>query len=1202
MENIHLDMRERVLPYHSVRSSQAIRQEIKPTERQFPWTTSKCNRLLRPLVSKIAAMRKSQLLRDRPSEPNLTARPKRRKDRGQDAMSENESSEVDPDYRSSQASDESSDDENKDMYFPHGRRNQRTYGGRGKSIGKSRAPIKSAPIPGASVRPSDLEVPTPVSSRTIDSATLPISIGIAEAPLDKDSKLALCSNVWESLLSDSPSSSLLIGLKRVTEPWRWALFEQVCVNFIALLRMTENPVTTNPRGSGALLTACLKKVPEAIRLEEAWQRETMKDEPDISVSDLAHDITADIYTQLEGLGASAAEGWKSLRELVRSHGTCLVADAIKDRVFSPEMGQIVALLCAKRGAHSEVDILLPVLFEVARSPDQPEAISSNFFTSSVAITALHLSTSLARPSSYYRYLAAIFRDGTVDKEWLATNQMLSLWHSRIITAIAHESEYAQEAAQLLSTIISLNWTTSAQCVDQSICAIRPKSLGDLGAMPFHPSPPNTKSLSKFDSNEGDQSQRMKLEGPFRMTLLNLTNAIVGMVILSHQSEGSKERRDMATRPAAMEVISNISYDILQRFHISGIKEMERMPLTSQRSSCRLVGAVVIGIMVLNDHPTSEGSETSADLIDMIFVLATIIEHRVEGKKAQEPETTIFLELADSFCKVIQRCGRAADDDASRYAKAVVNLMVSFIKTHRMNTSVSPASLYSVGQMAIETAYAYADDVQVDYIHEWANEVEHSVMMFKIRRPTHIPESSSRTPRTHNAAPTPRYRWEEGISEWVTATPSAAFIRGPLSGNSGMPIGEKHTFLPRRQLFPRRFSHEVNYLLRANQPCLSPSATSYNSKADPLFSPAVSKISRKKRHRASRPLSATKTRQVVDKMETGPHNSQRRTIANNSDFLQRVPSKSRVSFTRVDETESDSSCSSDEDDVFNETELRLKRNIETLVPAESSDLKSEFKIIAPQLRATERYQYEDFTSISAARSGGKRKVIEYESSASAYDSEVSLAPSFHSKVMRNGNSSVWVGSPDTELSDSSSNSNLSDVGDSDKLARVVTRPFCGSNTDISSDHEVLTDPMPVSVVCRVEVPRAQAAVSRPKALKEVTNVLSNSWKVTKKRSDGGRKDDTNFFRAKRTCTSKETFQSGVNGVLPGFRKAGFMLQSKAGKYQRKSYPSISSSALSSQSGPAVKRHSLSSQAPRNASLAVDDTEESNWSADELDYGI
>jgi len=427
----------------------------KVDEASQPWTTARCHRLLRPLVSRIASLRKDALI------SRHTAAPALRLASGLVVGASTYSSGTESDIDSG-------------LLGPRKKRPRHTYsqrrgvritqpqtedpdqthlgqpchGGEGRSAFATKPVIKrpfkciQSEAQQNSISPGKIVAATPVLRRargeTVISPVAPVpklDLSTTQAGLSRGPRTRTGSGAQKR------SDERLISL-RDNLPSKYADLEAIYRSLEALLKATT-PNTPNDirrtKGPRSFLDMCLRKVPQYITELEAWERLEAEQSGTVSTLDNV-DTSAQIYNYLESLGTN--RGWRHLRVVVRADGLRAARHAIEDGLFEDEFSQLLIDLCIQLGAASEAEELVTAL--VNHQYPQPTSTGSRFAPKSASHPLLVLNKfadKTQRRSFLFRQYTILLSSGNLPVDWLATTELEQVWSLAVQTIAKNTPSY-----------------------------------------------------------------------------------------------------------------------------------------------------------------------------------------------------------------------------------------------------------------------------------------------------------------------------------------------------------------------------------------------------------------------------------------------------------------------------------------------------------------------------------------------------------------------------------------------------------------------------------------------------------------------------------------------------------------------------------------------------------------------------------------
>ncbi|KAJ4361787.1 hypothetical protein N0V83_010728 [Neocucurbitaria cava] len=385
---------------------------------ELPWNTSRCNRLLRPLSSKLAKLRK-ELERPRSSggeKRNVSAafatkgspqkttnftRPAHRP-RGFDKAR-------DPDWRPGAKAGAS----------------KRTYGGRGaKRIGLQRSNSNNA----NPSRPGEIAF-TPLIARM--GGQLHSSPQIPSSPLRKYGKnrgplLANVDHIQSGKAMFGDLHKLIQGLSEA---------------YANILQATTTGNEKRWKGTRSLMSACLRNLPAYIELEEHFAKLDRLEEED----EEGREVAAEIYEHLEAqFEQRVGQGWRPFKQVVRAHGTSLLCAAITDEILGLESLAVLVTHCLNSSAWDEAERLLLAYTPLLEPLSIPINIKANLFDPQRSLY-LFMVKDFADRAGRHRLLFDLLDHMValelLPLEWLATECMRPVW-DRLVRTISNGDQRA----------------------------------------------------------------------------------------------------------------------------------------------------------------------------------------------------------------------------------------------------------------------------------------------------------------------------------------------------------------------------------------------------------------------------------------------------------------------------------------------------------------------------------------------------------------------------------------------------------------------------------------------------------------------------------------------------------------------------------------------------------------------------------------
>ncbi|CAE7014717.1 hypothetical protein P3342_003987 [Pyrenophora teres f. teres] len=399
---------------------------VMSTDDTLPWTTSRCNRLLRPLSSKLAKLRKEI---QRPS--LTTAEPRTASSAFATKGSPQKTTNFTRPANKPRGFDKATDPDWRPGAKP-GAGRKTTYGGRGKARVASLQ--RAGSHAGNGSRPGEIAF-TPLISRMgqqlCSSPQAPIS------PLRKYTK-----NRGPLLVP--MTTSLPADLRK--------LIHGLLEAYAHLLQATAPSDQRKRKGTRSLMGVCLRNVPVYIELEEHFAMLDKLHED----ADEDRDIANEIYEHLEShFEQEHGRGWRPFKHVVRAHATTLICDAITDEVLGLENALMLVTHCENASAWDEAEKLLLAYAPLLESATMPINTRADLFDAQRS-PYLHAVKNFAQRTGRYRCLYGLLEHMValelLPLEWLAADCMRSVWDRLVHTIFENDRRTIADAHRFFETV------------------------------------------------------------------------------------------------------------------------------------------------------------------------------------------------------------------------------------------------------------------------------------------------------------------------------------------------------------------------------------------------------------------------------------------------------------------------------------------------------------------------------------------------------------------------------------------------------------------------------------------------------------------------------------------------------------------------------------------------------------------------------
>lgn len=508
------------------------------------------------------------------------------------------------------------------------------------------------------------------------------------------------------------------------------LIEGINSGLGCFLRATSESSTrvAYPSGTRSLFSTCLRRVPEYISDEEFGCK--------ADGSDNGIGISSTIYNDLEAFGSSPRGGWKPLREVVRSHGINLLGAAINQGLITAPEARYFVNVCLRCRAFDEGERLVEYILNAAnRALTSPAPVISIF-----DLVTLDLFARITfRYGFQYRQLTKLLLHGYLPCGWMSGNEMVPCWN-RLIASLTKANNESTDAAILLRAALSKGYQVSGLPFAASqIHSIRLHAKGLLC------SDENSYILNGQGTLTNALTLNDDLDQAFCATSLHLLTVLTTVEIIPSftsllETSGSGNA----------DVLQDLALDVLQVFEVNEFETKSGKASQLPRHHDRLYLPVLAAGMVLAtagkwELKLNQGIYQHLDLLKCF-------------KTSQE-----FVDTAASFiCTIVNCCRQAGSGDAFYYIQELVNLLTRR-QISCLGSNFQIRRLFE--QIAVTAAVRFSQATSLPKHLSWALDLESTFHCVRIGHERQTPiRPSERKPRNG-------FKWEEGICEWVAGTPS-----------------------------------------------------------------------------------------------------------------------------------------------------------------------------------------------------------------------------------------------------------------------------------------------------------------------------------------------------------------------------------------------------------------------------------------------
>ncbi|KAI5211157.1 hypothetical protein E4T38_01665 [Aureobasidium subglaciale] len=532
------------------------------------WTASKCQRLLRPITSRIAPLRRNQYtLNTEISHKDLEDQPK------SELPSKNPSlaADVRPGTTFSDPTWIPSDQSKNCQLKKYSVRHRTAHTSSGQ-VSSPQACLVSLPTP-FKARASKRGTPIKQAFSSLDTSSSPCVVRrLPPAKKERQRK---------DHFTRAPTAQQSVELQgRQNYERTFELHQGVTDGFSLLLQRTTftDPDNLQRKGASSLLSMCIRKVPDYIQAEEDWRRSIDEDDDT--------DVSAEVYEELEDLGSVQGHGWSGLREVVIAHGLSLIHEIIKNKLVATETRAELARIPAKYGLHRASEVLL-LAYTQSLPLKRPLSVDSRLFDGCLSGLTTMQSVS-AQNEVFVRILDVLFTSGRLNLSWLAARDMVTLSSGMVCEAELKGSRARQQGPGSRSEI----WTK----LDKSLSSTTVSIITVLTAIVLI-----ERDLHKLDGSRKGYPAAESLLTRLSITLLAIMEASDPQLA----NQGTYHQQ------------STVCFAILTSSLVLGVKHdgTERNQISCQRK------AILEGLINIHGNGTSDGVHTvvehaAAFLVDL----------------------------------------------------------------------------------------------------------------------------------------------------------------------------------------------------------------------------------------------------------------------------------------------------------------------------------------------------------------------------------------------------------------------------------------------------------------------------------------------------------------------------------------------------------------------------------------------------------
>jgi hypothetical protein len=739
---------------------------------QLDWTVTRCNRLLRSILSRIVTLQrlKDETLRTSTSQtifgkPNVindsfqNSKPRLRPTFGDTV----ENKENDPDWISGPTKK---------------KKGPRHYSARPtQNTNHVLQPKRLSPA----LQPGALSIPTPyVSKVTRHDRPVPASGNSATSNLDMGPPRPR--TVGRPKI-DQEIKKGIMGERVSKTEGEYLCLQNLVKSFLELIDAT-NPQTlvskksigggisptTEPipfRGARSLLSICCRKVPTFIACVDTDQ----------SLEDEEHrrDISAEVYSLLqETLESKEGRGWRHLREVVRAHGVQIIGNAIKEGLLPRDTTRTIIRHLLKPMRHQtttaspvEAEILLTALIASEKPTQRSGCCPRNQFYANSVNNAAYFTDNVdtySRQAFEFRQFKTLLASSYVPVEWMATQRVVAIW-GQVFKAFIDSPTEAGDAFKLLESTVALGTgiQPTTQKVKQVLQEIPARYAQQSEGCPRCPRAAGGTYLARSAGQQHVTSSNQavakgQLSTAFTNTIFSISTILSAFLVATQLDQSECQHFDTQ---AILWALNSLSIDIISHHRKNNAPNAlsllhNKSQLAARRSAFILASTLVTKIA---------GCQLSSGYsgVDINDLVHCIEELEAATGLNQENDAGTFDSLPELVCSIAKGASQISKVDGFT---GIQYLVRALNVPHCAGVKLTSSTRGYLRRLALSSALESSNQ---------HNALEHLSLVKEIERNMSRPElnDTNKTPARYSTTTgeTRRgFRWEEGICEWVTATP------------------------------------------------------------------------------------------------------------------------------------------------------------------------------------------------------------------------------------------------------------------------------------------------------------------------------------------------------------------------------------------------------------------------------------------------
>jgi len=420
------------------------------------------------------------------------------------------------------------------------------------------------------------------------------------------------------------------------------------------------------------------------------------------------DLLAETYEDLESLGTSD-RGWRHLKTVVRAHGIQYIGDVVSEGLVDTRFTIALVKLCVHTASLDEAEKLLDSLISSSKFPP-PTSAQSRFDENAELLPLVAL-------EEYARYTA---------RETFLYRKLTELYKAGSLPI-----------TWLATTQFGTIWTRAFKSLSFQ--------TSNCDALEFMANVLPLMAEFNLGIEKGvDSNRQIQFLATMKTTLNSILTTVSAISILSNELPAS--------------ILSCVQQEF-RRKRADACIYLMRNTFLEHRSCISGTQDGAAGLLAISNLITGIYGSDGNQILDPKFEDGILdILHRAVNMQPEANPRDEMVRIV-TFLRSISQCsGRGAANNGFDYLRIMLNRLQHIVSVRPLDGG------HILPRIIVDTAYEFAricpDRKHLEYAEALAT---------KLSRPLFISTESESTVAKHHSG---GFRWEEGISEWVTATPVA----------------------------------------------------------------------------------------------------------------------------------------------------------------------------------------------------------------------------------------------------------------------------------------------------------------------------------------------------------------------------------------------------------------------------------------------